>query len=213
MIRNPFTSARRRASGGFTLIELLTVVAVIGILASILVPVVGGANKTAKRAKSRAQFQGYGTALVAYQSEYGYFPRIGSMHSGGNSTVTQLTSANSRNFIMALSGRTPAGEELSGGNLMYNPRSKPFYSFAEGEFFYNVNTDTVSQDQLADSFNNSNIKIMTDSNGSGIITLDLDDDAARAANLGSNRTFRGKVAIWTEKDNSTPGSEYVFSWN
>lgn len=213
MIRNPFTPSRRYTSGGFTLIELLTVVAVIGILASILVPVVGGANRTAKRAKSRAQFQGYGTALVAYQSEYGYFPRIGSMAESGNSNVTTLTSANSRNLIMALSGRTPEGNQLTGGNLIYNPRSKPFYSFAEGEFLYDDANDTVSQDRLADSFNNPNIKIMTDSDGSGVITLELNDAAARAAGMGSNRTFRGKVAIWTEKESATSGSDYVFSWN
>lgn len=212
MIRNTFFSSRLRHSRGFTLIELLTVVAVIGILASILVPVVGGANKTAKRAKSRAQFQGYATALVAYQSEYGYFPRIATMASSGNGTTTTLNNANSISFIKALSGRNTNGAVLTGGDLTFNPRAKPFYSFAESEFHFPDNANEASTTQLADAFNNININIRVDADGTGRISL----PANVAARSGSSETFRGKVAIWTLGPSDTGnarGAEDVFSWN
>lgn len=200
MIRNPFLSSR--SSRGFTLIELLTVVAVIGILASILIPVVGGANKTAKKAKSRAQFQGYATALVAYQSEYGYFPQVDDMASGGEVDLE----SNSPDFIRALSGRNPDGTMNT--NSALNPRNKPFYSFAESEFFLAPGEDIPETDQLADAFNNPHIKIKVDSKGTGLITLDA-DVASRSK---TSTTFRGKVAIWTLKEDVS-GAEDVFSWN
>lgn len=212
MIRNTLFLARPRSLRGFTLIELLTVVAVIGILASILVPVVGGANRTAKRAKSRAQYQGYATALVAYQSEYGYFPRIGTMASAGNSGNGTNLATTSSDFIKALSGRTPQGTVLQSGDLYLNPRSKPFYSFAESEFYFPDGADEASQTELANAFNNRDIYILVDSNGSGVITL----PGNVATRSGTATTFRGKVAIWSLGPNASgnaKGAEDVFSWN
>lgn len=203
-------SAFARRPRGFTLIELLTVVAVIGILASILIPVVGGARKTANKGKSKAQFSGYAQALIAFQTEYGYFPDIGSMGSSGNSTATDLgDGSNSTNFIKALSGRDPNSTN-GARDTSHNPRAKAFYSFAESEFYLPPGSDTPSSTQLADAFNNRHIKILVDSDGSG--KLDLTSTVASRSGLGTNTSYRGKVAIWTLKEDDD-GAEDVFSWN
>src|SRR5690625_3090711 len=58
---------RRRTA--FTLIELLTVIAIIGILASILIPVVGKVRDSAKSAVCISNLRQVGLAAMAYALE------------------------------------------------------------------------------------------------------------------------------------------------
>ncbi|RRJ94534.1 DUF1559 domain-containing protein [Opitutaceae bacterium TAV4] len=55
--------------GGFTLIELLTVIAIIGILAGILIPVVGSVREKAKKAQCISNLHQMGVALIAYSND------------------------------------------------------------------------------------------------------------------------------------------------
>jgi prepilin-type processing-associated H-X9-DG protein len=54
------------------LIELLTVIAIIGILAAILIPVVGKARESARAAKCVGNLRGVGVGVVAYIEENDY---------------------------------------------------------------------------------------------------------------------------------------------
>lgn len=64
----------RVARGGFTLIELLTVIAIIGILASILIPVAANVRETAKRSLCGSNIRQIAFAALAYEAEMGRLP-------------------------------------------------------------------------------------------------------------------------------------------
>jgi prepilin-type N-terminal cleavage/methylation domain-containing protein len=59
---------------GFTLIEILVVVVILGILMAILVPVVGGAGKTAKKRRAQVEVNSIKTAVLQFVDEYRYMP-------------------------------------------------------------------------------------------------------------------------------------------
>lgn len=58
----------------FTLIELLTVIAIIGILASILIPTVAKSRELAHRANCGSNVRQIALAILAYEGDYGVLP-------------------------------------------------------------------------------------------------------------------------------------------
>lgn len=66
---------RTRHPGAFTLLELLAVVAIIGLLAALIIPVFGRTIEKSKAIKCAAQLHQLGVATAAYQGEHnGEFP-------------------------------------------------------------------------------------------------------------------------------------------
>jgi prepilin-type N-terminal cleavage/methylation domain-containing protein len=61
-------------SSAFTLIELLTVIAIIGILMTLLFPMIGSAREQARKADAKQACTLIKTAILSYQQEEGRFP-------------------------------------------------------------------------------------------------------------------------------------------
>lgn len=68
------TAQHLRKNKGFTLVEIMVVIAVIGVLATILVPNVSGITNKAKKSAAQGTVQATYTALNSYFNDNGDYP-------------------------------------------------------------------------------------------------------------------------------------------
>ncbi len=66
---------RTNAKSGFTLIEVLLVVVIIGILAAVAIPRLGGRVQQAEIARARSDIAAIGMALRMYELDMGQYPQ------------------------------------------------------------------------------------------------------------------------------------------
>jgi prepilin-type N-terminal cleavage/methylation domain-containing protein len=174
---------RSLGEGGFTLIELLAVVAVVGILASILVPTLSSARTAAKKARTRTQFSQWGAAFENFKQEYGSYPQL--YPNGAQKLVNQNASTNAQAehlFHDTLTGqrRDPSGTWPAATNRnpplpqAQNTRRIKFVSFTDNDFVLagDVTSGLNTNAQLnfiRDGFNNTSIAVITDANLDGVI--------------------------------------------
>lgn len=68
------THKQRNPSGGFTLVEVLVVITIIGILAALLIPAIGGVVARGKETAIAMEVEQISQALEAYKNEYQDYP-------------------------------------------------------------------------------------------------------------------------------------------
>ncbi len=166
-------TSRRRP--GFTLIELLTVIAIIGILAGVLFPAIGGIRKKAKLATAQSTFSQWANGVTRYKQVYGFYPNIGTgSYNTAADTLHQLeVDQIGTKFIKAMSAKSAMGVLLSGGpagdRAKLNRNAEEFCSFARDDFedpgFSGI--DLTEASKLVDRFGNNKIRIIFDTDGSG----------------------------------------------
>ena len=145
---------------GLTLVELLTVIAIISILISILIPTVSTVRTSARKAKAKILLTQWANALEMFRQEYGFYPAF------SFNTTDQLVNSieDTKEFVISLSGRNLDGTPLESGDETYgNKKRIRFYTFSEGE----IN----ASGQLVDGFDGDKIAILFDKNYDGIITI------------------------------------------
>jgi prepilin-type N-terminal cleavage/methylation domain-containing protein len=166
----------RSSLRGFSLVELLTVIAVLGILAAIIVPTLGGARDSAHRATTKAQFNQWAAAMELYRQEYGFYPDI---------AIDGKVDA--ERFAAELTGQTLTGDSTRGSATWGNRRGRSFYSLATSDL-------DESGTALVDAFGNTDIAVRTDSNRDGRID---------SSDTGSWVTVSGAEAIGLSPTEST----------
>ncbi|HWW03250.1 MAG TPA: type II secretion system protein [Candidatus Acidoferrum sp.] len=67
-------TTKRTAAHGLTLVELLTVVAILGVLSAMLLPVLGRSRNNAKIQRARLEMNAIVAAISEYESTYNRFP-------------------------------------------------------------------------------------------------------------------------------------------
>lgn len=138
---------------GFTLIELLAVIAIIGILAALIFPAIGGASNKANTARCLSNLRQWGAAMNLYLSDSknnGVFPLEGSDASG----VAQITEPGWFNVVPAYLGETAISNSAAAGrlprpkdkSLFICPACKPEPGVAVGDVYLNYQINTWIED-------------------------------------------------------------------
>src|SRR5207249_10798340 len=131
----PFTTLFRARLGnqrGFTLIELMIVVAIIGILAAIAIPLYANVQARARVAKAQADLRTLASAVSMYQAHTGTFPNV----------ITELTVTVSNNLGQTAgpfigSVPTPPG----GGSPAWSAYTAAYTSSSNGTFSLTASGD------------------------------------------------------------------------
>lgn len=198
---------------GFTLLEVLMVVAVISILVAIIIPAIGGAQNSARRAKTRVQFSQWSAAIEQFRQEYGYYPVFTNFRVNDGAAAALSGQHIFHDTLAGLrrDGSTIATNNASPAPEAQNPKRIRFCSFGSDEL--------SSAGLIQDAFGNSEIGVLLDRNLDGAIALndtsDYSPQPAVPLPIGSatvppppGNRIRAGVAFYSAGDGQRP----VTSW-
>jgi prepilin-type N-terminal cleavage/methylation domain-containing protein len=111
---------KRKGEEGFTLIELVVVIAILGILIAIAVPIFTGTLSDATTATEEANVRTFESAAALYLSETGNYPAGADSSDGFFAAVTVLENADYlTDFPDAFSNITVTGYDQTTGDVTY----------------------------------------------------------------------------------------------
>jgi len=178
----------------FTLVEILVVVAIIGLLAGLSVPAVGGALASARKAKTMTMAHQIRTAISQFNMEYGYFPTNGG--AGGFNSSTGIGSTDT-GLALVLSGSTNDARALTN-----NPRAIAFLEVPNG--FTRVSAGNLSNGGIMTPANLYRSGPRRGQQPNFSVAVDVDYDGR--VNVTNNTTVSnvsGSVHVWIRDPNDS----------
>jgi prepilin-type N-terminal cleavage/methylation domain-containing protein/prepilin-type processing-associated H-X9-DG protein len=95
LAKGPTQKPSEKPENGFTLLEMLMVIAIIGLLASLLLPGLAAAKARSRSATCKNHLRQMAHALAMYESDYSFLPGCGDSLIGTNHYPWDFASANS----------------------------------------------------------------------------------------------------------------------
>lgn len=207
----------------FTLLELLVVIAVIGILASLLFPAVSAGRRAAQAARTKVLFAQWASAIESFRSEYGHYPAFDStgLVNGG---VTGAP-GDEHLFHDILAGCRRDGSPLAAAGsgpisaAMQNRKRVRFHAFSEAEI---SGADAPAPYLVRDASGGTAIAVLVDRDLDGLIRVGAGGDYAAAPAVAGVAPdvqdlpatgVRAGVIFYSPAPGSTAGDRrFVFSW-
>ena len=199
----------------FTLVELMIVIAIIGVLASLLTPMISSAYTKALATNSKTFMANMASALERYKEDNGDYPKF--LH---EPRVNLNDADNAASIYKMLAAKNPDGSRLTSADRReFNRRLTTYLDF-------NMNSVKKIRGKwkIVDSFGNPNIYVCVDSDSDGFIKsgfpnrrdgIEADELAEIVPN--SKTGLMAKVILFTlkkdaDRSDADYSAEHVFTW-